>query len=147
MRAIALLSLIFIAAMAGPLQAGPKEDADAIRAVLDRQQEDWNRGDIRAFMDGYWKDERLRFASGGSVTEGWQSTLDRYLKRYTDRAKMGMLTFTDLDIQVLGGDAGMVFGRWKLTRENDTPNGLFTLIFRKIDGAWAIVHDHTSAAE
>lgn len=121
------------------------EEADAIRAVLESQQAAWNAGDVETFMDGYWRSEGLRFASGGTVTRGWAETLRRYQTRYPDRTAMGVLSFGDLEVVLTAPDAGVVFGHWRLERESDAPGGLFTLIFRKINGAWVIVHDHTSA--
>ncbi len=118
-----------------------------IISVLDQQSAAWNRGDIHAFMEGYWKSDELRFASGGSITYGWQATLDRYLSRYDSAAKMGELSFTDLMVTPTGPDDAMVFGHWALQREADRPSGLFTLHFRRIDGAWVIVSDHTSSAD
>ena len=97
-------------------------------------------------MAGYAKTPALRFASGGAITYGWQETLDRYEQHYPDRAAMGTLTFSDLDITVLAPDAALVFGRWRLKTEQGEPNGLFTLLFRKSDAGWRIVADHTSAA-
>ncbi|HYE57772.1 MAG TPA: hypothetical protein VD948_04670, partial [Rhodothermales bacterium] len=85
--------------------------------MLDAQVAAWNRGDVAGFMDGYWRSEDLRFASGGSITRGWQITLDRYRRAYPDRAAMGMLTFSDIDIDVMGPDAALVFGRWALARD------------------------------
>jgi len=122
-----------------------EEEVAAIRAVLEGQQAAWNAGDVDAFMEGYWRSENLRFASGGTVTRGWAETLHRYQVRYPDRAAMGVLSFDDLDIVLTAPDAGVVFGHWSLAREADAPGGLFTLIFRKIDGVWVVVHDHTSA--
>ena len=104
----------------------------------------WNAGDIEGFMRGYWNSPELKFVSGANVTKGWQPTLDRYKKSYDSRAKMGVLTFSDLDISVLSKDAAVVLGTWKLQREADTPGGKFTLIFRKFKDGWRIVHDHTS---
>ncbi|MFP3943915.1 MAG: YybH family protein [Alphaproteobacteria bacterium] len=121
----------------------PAEEVIARRLMA--QQDAWNRGDIEAFMTGYRKSEDLRFASGGTVTKGWQATLERYKKRYASREKMGTLSFSDLDIDVLSEDAALVFGRWTLERKEDMPSGLFTLLFRKSDGKWVIVHDHTSS--
>ena len=142
MRAI-LLALTLLAAPSAAL-AGPAED---IEAVLKDQQAAWNGGDIDAFMTGYWNSEDLRFASGGDVTTGWAETLARYHARYDTPEKMGRLEFTDLDIDMLGEDAATAFGRWTVVRDGDDPTGLFTLIFRRIDGEWVIVHDHTSAAD
>jgi ketosteroid isomerase-like protein len=120
----------------------------AVRKVLDDQVEAWNRGDLDGFMEGYWRSDDLQFFSGGTVTNGWQATLDRYRKRYQAEGKeMGKLTFSGLDVQPLSHDAVFVRGRWKLVTSKDSPEGLFTLLFRWIDGKWVIVHDHTSAAD
>jgi ketosteroid isomerase-like protein len=121
--------------------------AGEIRAVLEAQTEAWNRGDIDGFMQAYDHSETLRFASGGTITRGWQTTLERYKKRYPDRAAMGTLTFTILDVNVLAPDGAVVFGRWELAREKDHPSGLFTLTLRRTADGWHIVADHTSSAE
>jgi len=117
-----------------------------IRAVLRAQQEAWNRGDIDGFMNGYARAETTVFVSGDEVTRGWQTVRDRYLKKYSDRAKMGTLTFSDLEIEPLGPDSALALGHWELKRASDNPHGRFTLIFRKTPDGWRIVHDHTSAA-
>jgi ketosteroid isomerase-like protein len=119
---------------------------NAIEQVLGAQAEAWNRGDIDGFMEGYAKIPDLRFASGGRVTYGWQQTLENYKKRYPDRAAMGILTFSDLDITLLSPDSALVFGRWRLKTDKGEPNGLFTLLWRKTDAGWRIVADHTSAS-
>jgi len=116
-----------------------------IIAILETQAAAWNEGDIEGFMEYYLKDDSLRFASGGSVARGWRSTLDRYRESYPDRAAMGALGFSDLEITELGPDAAVAFGRWRLVREKDSPHGLFTLTFRRIDGTWRITQDHTSS--
>lgn len=116
-----------------------------IRTVLAKQDAAWNRGDIPVFMEDYWKSEDLRFASGGKINRGYQATLDGYLTRYPDKATMGTLAFTDLEIQAMSATDALVFGRWELERAEDKPGGLFTLHMRKIDGRWKIMSDHTSS--
>jgi ketosteroid isomerase-like protein len=124
-----------------------KDGASAeIRAVLSAQQEAWNHGDIDSFMNGYARAETTVFVSGDEVTRGWQTVRDRYFKKYGDRAKMGTLRFSDLEIEQLGPDSAIALGRWELKRANDKPRGHFTLIFRHTADGWRIVHDHTSAA-
>ena len=117
-----------------------------IRDVLHAQQEAWNRGDIEGFMNGYAHAETTIFVSGDEVMRGWQTVRDRYLKKYSDRAKMGTLTFSNLGIEQLGPDSAVALGRWELKRAGDNPHGRFTLILRKTPDGWHIVHDHTSAA-
>jgi uncharacterized protein (TIGR02246 family) len=119
----------------------------AIRAVMQSQQDAWNRGDIDAFMNGYARSDKTVFVSGDEVTRGWQTVRDRYTAKYSDREKMGTLNFSDLEITELAPDAAVVLGRWELKRAKDNPHGRFTLIFRQTPAGWRIVHDHTSAAE
>lgn len=109
--------------------------------------EGWNQGDIDGFMGSYWRSDDLRFASGGTVSFGWQTVLDRYRVRYPDRKAMGHLVFSDLDVRLLGEEAALAFGRWTLEREDDAPTGLFTLILKRLPEGWRIVHDHTSSAD
>lgn len=96
-------------------------------------------------MQGYAQSDSLRFASGANVQRGWKAALERYKKSYPNKAAMGTLTFSDLEITTLAPDAALVLGRWKLHREKDEPEGLFTLVFRYTASGWRILHDHTSA--
>jgi ketosteroid isomerase-like protein len=143
MKTILITACILLISLAGYAQSSSKAET-AIRRVMDDQAAAWNRGDIAGFMDGYWRSEQLTFVSGTNVTRGWQATLDRYKKSYDSRAKMGTLTFSDLEITVLAKDAAVVLGSWSLAREKDNPHGKFTLIFRKFKEGWRIVMDHTS---
>ncbi len=140
------LVLVLIFAQAGLAQTEKQKMkfADDIRRVMSVQTTAWNRGDIEGFMNGYQKSENLVFVSGANVTRGWQPTLDRYKKSYDSKAKMGALTFSDLEIEVLSKDSAVVLGSWSLRRETDNPHGKFTLVFRRFKDGWKIVHDHTS---
>lgn len=140
-----LLASLFLFLSAVSAFAQTDKTTSAIRKVMDDQAAAWNRGDIDAFMSiGYWRSEKLTFVSGTKVTRGWQQTLDNYKKGYNSRAKMGVLTFSDLEITLLGKDAAVVLGSWALKRENDAPGGKFTLTFRKFKEGWRIIMDHTS---
>jgi ketosteroid isomerase-like protein len=141
---VLLIAGITIRTAAQSQLAGNPESS--IRAVLDAQAAAWNRGDVEGYMDGYDRSPKTEFVGGDSITRGWQEVLDRYKKKYDTREKMGTLTFSDLEITVLGNDAALVLGRWRLQRANDQPHGTFTLLFRKTKSGWKIVHDHTSSA-
>ncbi|MFN0138767.1 MAG: YybH family protein [Pyrinomonadaceae bacterium] len=140
-RLIFLLTLVIFTAAAVSAQ---KNETAAIRKIMEEQAAAWNRGDLDAFMLGYWRSDKLAFVSGDTVTRGWQQTLDNYKKSYDTKAKMGTLTFSDLEINVLSKDAASVLGSWSLKRETDNPKGKFTLLWRKFREGWRIVHDHSS---
>jgi beta-aspartyl-peptidase (threonine type) len=120
-----------------------------VRTLLQRQQDAWNRRDLEGFMAGYWKSPDLTFFSGGNVTRGWQSTLDRYRQHYQSAGtEMGKLEFRNLRIEMLGSDAAFARGEYHLTMAGGkTSHGIFTLIIRRVPEGWRIVHDHTSPVE
>lgn len=119
-------------------------DVRAIRTVMQAQQEAWNRGDLEAFMAGYWRSDSLRFIGSKGLTYGWQATLDNYKRGYPDRAAMGMLTFDILSVEILSRRSAFVIGKWRLARAAGDLSGHFTLLWRKIGGKWVIVADHSS---
>lgn len=156
MRRIILPILILFAACSLG-QAGSRQDApsiteadskivSAVRAVLEAQIDAWNRGDIEGFLDGYARSPDIVFVSGDRVMRGWQTVLDYYKQSYNSREKMGKLTFSELEITPLGSNAAIVLGRWHLKRVEDEPRGRFTLLLRRTEQGWKVVHDHTSSA-
>ncbi len=119
------------------------QDKEAILKVLSTQQVAWNRGDIDSFMQGYWQSDSLLFVGKSAPTYGWQNTLNNYKKGYPNKAAMGTLSFNILKIDVLDATNAFVLGGWNVKTDKDT-GGYFTLWFRKINGEWKIVVDHTS---
>lgn len=118
-----------------------------IQSLLELQSSAWNRGDIKGYMEGYWKSDSLLFTSGGAIQRGWQATLEKYQKKYSSPSKMGTLVFSRLEITQLSSESAWVFGHWELKRASDHPHGVFTLILKKFPGGWKIIHDHTSSSE
>ncbi len=119
-------------------------DETTIRDLLQKQQEDWNRGNIEAFMQGYWQSDSLMFIGSSGVTYGFRNTWERYKKNYDSRDKMGELKFDLLHVNRLANDVYMVVGKWHLKRTVGDVGGIYTLILRKISGKWVITSDHTS---
>ena len=140
--AAALIALTFSPAANS---TGDREaDRRAIHAVLTAQQEAWNRGDVDAFLVGYWHSPDLTFSGSSGVSRGWDGVLARYKKNYPDRAAMGQLDFSALEFRFLGPDAALVLGKWHLQREKEI-GGVFSLVWQRFPEGWRIVHDHTSA--
>ncbi len=137
-------AIVTILLVSASLTGQTDRDIEAVKALLISQSEAWNRGDIDAFMEGYWKSDKLLFTSGGGITEGWQNTLDRYKKGYPDRAAMGKLTFDILNVTKRSKKIISLNGKFTLEREKDRPTGYFLLLFQKIKGQWVIVADCTA---
>jgi uncharacterized protein (TIGR02246 family) len=140
-----LLGAFFVAACGKPAAEKLKGiDRAAIMEVLTSQQNAWNKGDIRGFMGGYWNSSDLTFAGTRGFTRGWQPVMARYEKNYADKAAMGTLDFSELEIRQLGPDAALVLGKWHLQRQAGDVGGIFTLVFQKFPEGWRIIHDHTT---
>ncbi len=148
--AIATALMLFALSTSAALVDVDTPATAAARNVLAVQRDAWNRGDLEAFMQGYWKSDEIRFAGGDKFNYGWQATLKSYQKGYPDQAAMGKLDFDLLEVREISPDVVYVFGKWHLTRAGDAPDkaphGLFTLIVERKDGAWVVTRDHTSAA-
>jgi len=143
------LPIIFNILVATLVCAEPEQPPNSvaeIQSVLSAQQEAWNRGDIDAFMNGYAQSPSTVFVSEDEVRRGWETVRDRYRAKYSDRAKMGTLRFSEIEVTALSQDAAVVLGGWRLKRASDEPHGRFTLVFKRLPEGWRIVHDHTSAA-
>jgi ketosteroid isomerase-like protein len=143
-----VLLAVCLAALQRPLlgKTADVHDADraAINAVLQAQQAAWNRGDVDAFLVGYWQSPELTFSGSNGVSRGWDRVLARYKKNYPDRAAMGELDFSDLEFRFLGSGAALVLGKWHLKRDVGDIGGVFTLVWQKLPEGWKIIHDHTS---
>ena len=139
-----LATMLFASGRTASREEKTEADREAILAVMAAQQNDWNHGDIRAFMAGYWNSPEVTFAGSKGFTRGWQPVLERYQKTYADRAAMGKLDFSELEVRPLGQNAALVLGRWHLQRQSGDIGGIFTLVFQKFPEGWKIVHDHTA---
>lgn len=119
-----------------------------ILGVLDKQVIAWNRGDIDNFMMGYWQSDSMLFVGKNGITQGWQATLDRYKKNYPGKEGMGTLAFEILRFEMLDPDVALVIGKWTLQRgmpdKPETLGGHYSLLFKRKQGRWKIVLDHTS---
>ncbi len=121
-----------------------KAEEEAIRAVLNAEQIAWNNGDIDAFMQGFWKSDSLQFMSARGINHGWQETMEGYKTRYPDLAAMGTLSYEILQVTPLSQVVFVVMGRYHLTRTIGNLDGVFTVIFKKIDGKWVAIYDHSA---
>ena len=95
-------------------------------------------------MNGYWKNDSLKFIGRNGITTGWEATLKNYEKGYPTKEKMGTLKFSEVQVKMLGKKHAYVIGKWELERKKDNPKGIYTLIFEKFKEGWRCISDHTN---
>ena len=145
MRTIRLLALIALTlpSILVAQNASPNRD---IRAVLDKQVVDWNRGDIESFATGYKNSPDILFM-GSPISRGYAQMLATYRKNYSTKEKMGTLTLTGLEVQPLDEHFATVTGNFHLERTaagGGDAGGYFLLVFEKTPSGWKIVRDSTT---
>jgi ketosteroid isomerase-like protein len=141
MRNLLLISLAFFVTKHALAQ---DKDDQTIRKVLSDQTIAWNKGNIEDFMKGYWNNDSLMFIGKNGVTYGYQNTLMNYKKNYNSADAMGTLSFDLIKVQRLSPEYYFVVGKWHLKRSIGDVGGHYNLLFRKINGSWVIIADHSS---
>src|SRR6059058_2886178 len=147
LRAIvkALAVPIVLALVAAPAAASPNSARTAILSTIHHMEAAWNRGDFGGYMAGFKKPDVI-FVSGGKFQEGWQGTLDHYVRDYGGSPeRRGKLHFYNMKVDVLASDAAMLIGQYRLERGTRITEGVNTRLFRKIHGKWLITMNHVSA--
>jgi ketosteroid isomerase-like protein len=130
-----------------PAQAAAEADKKQILNVISRMQEAWNRGDFRGYMEGF-KNPDVIFVSGGRFQDGWQGTLEHYIRDYGGSPEMrGTLRFYDIRVEVLSPDAAQLISRFELKRPQHPQYGINTRLMRKVGDRWVIALNHVSASE
>jgi uncharacterized protein (TIGR02246 family) len=133
-------------ALAATAASAEKEKA-AILAVIQGMQDAWNRGDFRGYMQGF-KNPDVIFVSGGRFQDGWQGTLDHYVRDYgASPETRGQLRFYDVRIEILAADAAQLISRYELLRPQHPQYGINTRLMRKVHGRWVIALNHVSNTE
>lgn len=115
----------------------------AIRSVMVKSADDWNRGDLKAFIHLYQNSADIIMV-GPHIETGYDSVLATYRKNYATAAQRGRLAYTDLEVQPLDGTFATATGHFHLER---TPVGggnqdsYFLIVLEKTSGGWRIVRD------
>ena len=139
MKNLILLFTLFIAS--STFAQTDSEDKAAILKIMKTQEKAWSANDLEGFMQGYWKSDSLKFYGSNGLTKGWQQTLDKYKKGYPTKEHSGTLNFKINDISKISDNSYWVMGEYFLKRSVGDANGIFMIIFKKINGEWKIVAD------
>jgi ketosteroid isomerase-like protein len=139
-----LLFLVFIC-VSLVSSAQTNDDETAIRNILTEQVTAWNNGNLDDFMKGYWHSDSLMFIGKNGPIYGYDKALANYKRGYPDTVRMGKFTSTIVSVQKLSNEYYFVVGKWFLKRTISDANGIYSLLFRKINGQWFIISDHSSS--
>ena len=138
------MKLLFLFLIISTAVFSQSKEENSIRRLMAAQTQSWNRGDIEGFMQTYWKNDSLMFIGKTGVHFGWRETLNNYKKGYPDTTAMGKLSFDLITVKKLSSEYYYVVGKWTLKRTIGDLSGHYDLLFKKINGKWFIIADHSS---
>ena len=138
----AIFFLFFLCSVFFTIAQSPSENEISI--ILNSQIKSWNEGNVNEFMTGYWNHDSLMFVGKNGVTYGYGNVLNNYKKYYPDTVAMGKLSYDIIHIKAFSPEYYFIVGKFYLKRTIGDAQGFFTLIFRKINGKWLIISDHSS---
>ncbi|WP_338356530.1 nuclear transport factor 2 family protein [Yeosuana marina] len=144
MKTYFLIFCTLIVSQISMAQSTEEQDIKAIKAVLKEQRLAWSKDNIEEFMEGYWKSDSLKFYGSNGITYGWENTLERYKKAYPSEDHTGTLSFKINAVSKITDGAYYVLGEYHLKRNAGNADGIFMLVFKKIDGEWKIIADTSS---
>jgi uncharacterized protein (TIGR02246 family) len=122
---------------------------DEILAMLAHSAGNWNRGDLDAFVTDYLPGAETTFIGSRGVLRGPDAIRAAYAPRFAPGGVRDSLSFELLDVDPLAPDVINVIATYILARHVDgrdsvTARGPTSLVMRRVDGRWRIVHDHSS---
>ena len=145
--ALAVLLLMPLLPSAAAQAAANSAEKEAIVAMLNKQADDWNRGDLEAFATGYKNSPDILFM-GRTIRRGYGQMLEGYRKSFPTRDAMGTLTFSNLEVQPLDEHFATVTGRFHLERKaagGGNAGGYYLLVVEKTPLGWKIIRDDTTS--
>jgi uncharacterized protein (TIGR02246 family) len=155
-RRLCAASLIALAACApalvshySPTEAERRAVRAEVSAMLIRAAANWNRGDLDAFVDDYLPGDSTTYIGSRGVLRGPAAIRAAYAPRFAAGAVRDSLSFVLLDVDPLAPDVANVIARYVLARrvearDSVTAQGPTSLLMRRVNGRWRIVHDHSS---
>ncbi|WP_100614150.1 YybH family protein [Confluentibacter citreus] len=136
-----ILLVLFILSCYSITAQTEEKDKKDILAVLKDQRLAWSKDDIEGYMEGYWKNDSLKFYGANGIIYGWNNTYERYRRSYPDIDHTGTLSYKINDISKISDNNYYVLGEYHLKRNVGNADGFFMLLFRKIDNDWKIIVD------
>jgi uncharacterized protein (TIGR02246 family) len=122
---------------------------DEIAAMMARSAASWNRGDLDAFVDDYLPGDTTTYVGGRGILRGTSPIRAAYAPRFAPGGVRDSLSFVLLDVDPLAPGVANVIARYILARhvagrDSITASGPTSLVMRRVQGRWRIVHDHSS---
>lgn len=111
-------------------------------SVLEKQEKDWNSGDLKSFLSAYWDSDSLVSVSVRGVQYG-KVRLEQYLNRtFPDSSSMGNIDYQVIHVEMIGESDALLTGKWLRKNDKKFRGGYFSILLRKLQSRWKIVSEH-----
>jgi len=131
------------------VQAHAETDRDDIQQILNAMKLGWEQADGAPFREHFLDYEGARYVESGGQNVGLTDLIEHHVEPEGKALKLE-LDFTEADINIEGDFAWVVFNTevratvFATNREIHN-KGFETVILRKIEGKWKVLHTHSSS--
>ena len=141
----AWFALRSVSTTASRTPSDPAQVQREVLAVLDHGARAWDAGNLDDFVSDYLPDSETTFITKTRVLHGVEAIRGVYAARFAPGAQRDSLHFQNVEVDILGPDVVNTIAWYVLTRgDSITARGPTSLVMRRVNGRWRIVHDHSS---
>jgi hypothetical protein len=128
------------------------EDTSSLMSIISDIKYGWENGDGTPFRKHYLDFDGARYIESGGQNEGLDDLVLHHVEPEKDALDYLSLDFSEFDIHIESHFAWVlantrVKGKVKRSGKVFDKTGYQTFLFKQVDGAWKVVHTHSSSRD
>ena len=125
-------------------------DAEALVAIVDAIEKGWEQGDGTPFREHYLDFDGARYVESGGQNEGLDDLVEHHVVPEGDALENFELSLTNAETHVEGDFAWVIVdvdvkALIKRDQRQIHNRGYETILFRRVDDKWKVIHTHSSS--
>lgn len=143
------LSLLVILVLPGYL-AAQDDDAAALIDIIDAIEKGWEQSDGTPFREHFLNFEGARYVESGGQNKGLTDLVEHHVEPEGDALSGLDLSLSNIETHIEGDFAWAIAdvevkALVKRDQRKIHNRGYETFLFRRVEGAWKVIHTHSSS--
>lgn len=144
--------LLIVASSTLPAKAHDEQSTQPILDIISAIEYGWENGDGKPFREHFLDFKGARYVESGGQNEGLDDLVINHVEPEKDALEYLELDFSNIDIYLEKDFAWAVAdtevrGKIRKSGREFDKTGRQTFLFRNVDGAWKVVHTHSSSRD
>lgn len=149
MRVITATTAVFLCLFLAPVASASDTDTEVINSIILEIRDGWLNADGAPFEKHFLDFEGARYVESGGQNEGLKDLIEHHVVPEGDHLDNFSLKFENIEVHLEGDIAWAladveVYAVLKSDGRVIDKKGYETFLFRKVEGAWKVIHTHSS---